>query len=1275
MLAYSLLFLVLISSFFVDAIEIPQDVTPDQYSRVRLVYGSPTHYQLTQRINLRLNDSLVVENVDYGMVSPYTIVWPGQVANIEIDDVAIPHPDLNLEAGHDYTAIFLDISASNLTASDSIPSTLSDSRRIAFLDDNTILSESLNNDMAAMRIVQLISDADIPLPTHSALDSARETSLALSKDMSAARTSIQPLVLPSLTCLHSHNASVKTNRPDVASHLDSCATDPSEPEANILLLSASAHCVNCSLYPLIPPLASGYYLDITINTAFPFQLAIAQAMDKPSELVSAYGNSNATAVAWAGERHLVDFSDQEHGIYTVFIIPAPVKKSEDGEQQPPLLVITTNKIGKWPYYPIFYAVLFLSILCLVYQMVWLSYRECTSTDEAESTDQLMSLPVTITSNPAPLPTRPQRSSLATHTTASFTNHHHTPTTPRQSSQGDPDSFRIPLLTDISTNDAATSADTSQQSLQTPATPTNTTGSTSDSNTTAVAASTPGARKPRLLSLDSLRGLTLCLMVFANSGGGGYEIFEHATWHGVYLMDFIFPFFMFMMGVSMCMSFKSLKDKPLSFIVKKIIIRSIKLFLLGLFLNNIGKYQTFRVWGILQRFGVTYLFVSLIAIVLPGLHAKPTQGVDDLHATDLVRRLHKSKHAKDTPDTRYIKQYSNDRFPLTSNISSTAYLNNRSINTSLNGNDTAHMSSLSALTSFDELHRQHRSRNPSPSPHMTPQVALDRPRTSFSLTPSNNASLTALPLSKRASQSNFRSLLNSQDEAVGLAVNVGSDAIEEEVGLDTSELDAIVTKARSVLSRSTSSGRNLNALGMDIPPSPHTPTFTSTILTNTSNDLNTDLPPPATAINIKQPPRPSPITTNSLLSGIAPSSSPSASKGLFYDPSEDPALNAVMAQGVSSPSAAPRVGSDVSRQNSLKSHRVEEVSSIFKTETLLEASNHTSITLPASPRKLAVMNSSSESIYHDADDDLGCLDRLLVYWHSQLTPETNRGFFGTVMQHISMKTQVVLLQLLFSFVEILREMWMFRYQWLIVGIFATAWLLLTFLLPVPGCPTGYLGAGGLLGDYSAYQHAPLTCTGGAAGYIDRITIGLAHMYQNPTVKEVYHTGAFDPEGLLGCLTSVVCVYIGLVVGRVVVFTTTHKARLSRWFWWMFITAFATVACTGFSFDLAHGPIPANKNLWTLSFVFICCSAATGMMILMYLVIDVWKVWSGKPFFFVGMNSIGIFIMHSLLAGRFPFSWVVYGTPQHSELLALSIHASAWVIIISYVLYQKKIFFKV
>ena len=65
-----------------------------------------------------------------------------------------------------------------------------------------------------------------------------------------------------------------------------------------------------------------------------------------------------------------------------------------------------------------------------------------------------------------------------------------------------------------------------------------------------------------------------------------------------------------------------------------------------------------------------------------------------------------------------------------------------------------------------------------------------------------------------------------------------------------------------------------------------------------------------------------------------------------------------------------------------------------------------------------------------------------------------------------------------------------------------------MLPVPGCPTGYLGAGGW---HNRSTHA--NCTGGTAGYIDRLVFGDSHIYQRPTCQKVYHTTVpYDPEGM-------------------------------------------------------------------------------------------------------------------------------------------------------------------
>lgn len=61
-------------------------------------------------------------------------------------------------------------------------------------------------------------------------------------------------------------------------------------------------------------------------------------------------------------------------------------------------------------------------------------------------------------------------------------------------------------------------------------------------------------------------------------------------------------------------------------------------------------------------------------------------------------------------------------------------------------------------------------------------------------------------------------------------------------------------------------------------------------------------------------------------------------------------------------------------------------------------------------------------------------------------------------------------------------------------------------------SGYLGPGGY-NEYGNYYN----CTGGATGYVDKIILG-NHMYQNPTIRSIYKSNAFDPEGILGKFIS-------------------------------------------------------------------------------------------------------------------------------------------------------------
>lgn len=122
-----------------------------------------------------------------------------------------------------------------------------------------------------------------------------------------------------------------------------------------------------------------------------------------------------------------------------------------------------------------------------------------------------------------------------------------------------------------------------------------------------AAPAPAKKKPaRLHSLDTFRGLTLCLMIFVNYGGGGYWFFEHADWHGLTFADVLFPWFMWMMGVSMALSFEAMaaKNVPTVTLWRKMLRRTFILFWLGMFLANGYELKTWRIPGVLQYFSVS-----------------------------------------------------------------------------------------------------------------------------------------------------------------------------------------------------------------------------------------------------------------------------------------------------------------------------------------------------------------------------------------------------------------------------------------------------------------------------------------------------------------------------------------------------------------------------------------------------------------------------------------------------------------------------------------------
>jgi len=131
-------------------------------------------------------------------------------------------------------------------------------------------------------------------------------------------------------------------------------------------------------------------------------------------------------------------------------------------------------------------------------------------------------------------------------------------------------------------------------------------------------STLKAPKPRLLSLDVFRGITVAAMTLVNNPGDWGHIYpplEHAEWNGCTPTDLVFPFFLFIVGVSIVYAMENKKQDPEQHkkLFWNVIRRGVILFSLGLILNLFPTFQfsTVRIPGVLQRIAVVYLITGLL----------------------------------------------------------------------------------------------------------------------------------------------------------------------------------------------------------------------------------------------------------------------------------------------------------------------------------------------------------------------------------------------------------------------------------------------------------------------------------------------------------------------------------------------------------------------------------------------------------------------------------------------------------------------------------------
>ena len=123
---------------------------------------------------------------------------------------------------------------------------------------------------------------------------------------------------------------------------------------------------------------------------------------------------------------------------------------------------------------------------------------------------------------------------------------------------------------------------------------------------------------RLLSLDILRGLTIVLMIIVNDPGSWSHVYApllHANWNGLTPTDYVFPTFIFIVGVSIVLSLSKQSEKGLSRkqLVQKILFRSLKIYLVGLFLWLWPSFDFGRIrWvGVLPRIALVFMVCALL----------------------------------------------------------------------------------------------------------------------------------------------------------------------------------------------------------------------------------------------------------------------------------------------------------------------------------------------------------------------------------------------------------------------------------------------------------------------------------------------------------------------------------------------------------------------------------------------------------------------------------------------------------------------------------------
>lgn len=151
---------------------------------------------------------------------------------------------------------------------------------------------------------------------------------------------------------------------------------------------------------------------------------------------------------------------------------------------------------------------------------------------------------------------------------------------------------------------------------------------------------------RILALDILRGVTIAGMIMVNNPGSWGHIYaplRHAKWNGLTPTDLIFPFFMFIMGISTYISLRKYNFEFSRDAGLKILKRTVVIFLVGLFLGwfssfcyywayapddlslgenlwaSVWTFDRIRILGVMQRLALCYGATSILALTMKHKH--------------------------------------------------------------------------------------------------------------------------------------------------------------------------------------------------------------------------------------------------------------------------------------------------------------------------------------------------------------------------------------------------------------------------------------------------------------------------------------------------------------------------------------------------------------------------------------------------------------------------------------------------------------------------------